>query len=227
MVRLLKGKRYSPRRGNLSKLSSFLKGVHSKRKKNAPTWSKIFPLRVTIFHKGLICRRANKKEQILSLLYKLNGVGKSTKSIYYVPLQCCKGMVNRINPDQTAPKVVWYGSTLFVQTSMSEYLALSAICYPAMSVMIRGMIELHFHGHGACCFRRLQWQCFRWAAPCENLSSDICRQRWPRSACAPAQSDQGLHCPLAKLLDTTERINGEQRPGWDFAHAQGDLNLRI
>ena len=28
-------------------------------------------------------------------------------------------------------------------------------------------------------------------------------------------------------LDTTECMNGEQRPGRYFAHAQGDLNLRI
>ena len=29
---------------------------------------------------------------------------------------------------------------------------------------------------------------------------------------APAQSDQGLHCPLTEWLDTTECTNGEQRP---------------
>ena len=38
---------------------------------------------------------------------------------------------------------------------------------------------------------------------------------------------QGLHCPLPELLDTTEWTTGEQRPGWYFAHAQGDLNLRF
>ena len=48
-----------------------------------------------------------------------------------------------------------------------------------------------------------------------------------RSDCADAQSDQGLHCPLAESLDTTECMKGEQRPGWYFAHAQNDLNLRI
>ena len=42
-----------------------------------------------------------------------------------------------------------------------------------------------------------------------------------------AQSDQGLHCPLTESLDTTECLNGEQRPGQYFAHAQADLNLHI
>ena len=49
----------------------------------------------------------------------------------------------------------------------------------------------------------------------------------PRSDCASAQSDQGLHCPLTKSLDTTECMNGEQRPGVYFAHEKADLNLRI
>ena len=43
---------------------------------------------------------------------------------------------------------------------------------------------------------------FFWASPCKNVSSDICGQRRPRSACASAQSDQGLHCPLTESLDT-------------------------
>ena len=34
-----------------------------------------------------------------------------------------------------------------------------------------------------------------WAQPCENLSSDICGHRRPRSTCASAQSDQDLRCP--------------------------------
>ena len=51
-----------------------------------------------------------------------------------------------------------------------------------------------------------------WAMPCENVSLGICGQRRPRSACAFAQSDQGLHCPLTESLDSTECTNGEQRP---------------
>ena len=59
------------------------------------------------------------------------------------------------------------------------------------------------------------------------MSSGMCGQRRPRSACASAQSDQGLHCPLTESLDTIECMNGEQKPGWYLAHAQDDLNLRI
>ena len=42
--------------------------------------------------------------------------------------------------------------------------------------------------------------------------SGICGQRRPRSACAFAQSDQGLHCPLTESLDTMECMNDEQTP---------------
>ena len=42
-----------------------------------------------------------------------------------------------------------------------------------------------------------------------------------------AQSDQGLHCPLTEALHTTECMNGEQMPIWNFPHAQHDLNLLI
>ena len=69
------------------------------------------------------------------------------------------------------------------------------------------------------------------------MSSIICGQRRSRSACASAQSDQDLHCPLSESLDTTECMNGEQKlilcacAGWsEFAHfaynwrhAQDDL----
>ena len=60
------------------------------------------------------------------------------------------------------------------------------------------------------------------AVPCENVSSGICGQRRPGSACASAQSDQGLCCPLTESLDTVECINGEQMPGWDFVHARDE-----
>ena len=59
------------------------------------------------------------------------------------------------------------------------------------------------------------------------MSSGICGQRSPRSACASAQSDQGFHCPLIESFDTTECKNGEQRPRWYFVHAQDDLDLLI
>ena len=41
------------------------------------------------------------------------------------------------------------------------------------------------------------------------------------------QSDQGLQCQITESLDTTECMNGEQRPGWYFTHVQDDLNLCI
>ena len=64
-----------------------------------------------------------------------------------------------------------------------------------------------------------------WAAPCESVSSGECGQQGPWSDCASAQSDQGLYCPLSESMDTTECMNGEQRPRWYFAQAQDDLNL--
>ena len=48
------------------------------------------------------------------------------------------------------------------------------------------------------------------AEPRENVSSGICGQRRPRSDCADAQSDLGLHFPLTESLSTTECINGKQ-----------------
>ena len=66
-----------------------------------------------------------------------------------------------------------------------------------------------------------------WAAPCKHVPSGIFGQHRPRSACASAQSDQGLHCPQSVSLDTTDCINEEQRPRWLFAQAHDELSLRI
>ena len=41
------------------------------------------------------------------------------------------------------------------------------------------------------------------------------------------QSDQGIRCLLTESLDTTECMNGEEKPRWYFVHAQDDLNLCI
>ena len=54
----------------------------------------------------------------------------------------------------------------------------------------------------------------------------MCWQRRPRSDCADAQSDQGLHCPITELLDTKECINREKSPDKTFHDAQDDTNLR-
>ena len=66
-----------------------------------------------------------------------------------------------------------------------------------------------------------------WPRHAETCLRDLCGQRRTRSACASTQTDQGLHCPLIEPLHSTICINGEQRSGWYFAHAQDDLNLRI
>ena len=61
------------------------------------------------------------------------------------------------------------------------------------------------------------------ASACENVSSDICGQRWTRLACASAHSDQDFCCPLPESLYTTECINGEKMPGWDFTFVNNDV----
>ena len=48
------------------------------------------------------------------------------------------------------------------------------------------------------------------AALCEHVSSGICGQRRPRSACASSQSDQSLYYPLTESFDTAECINKKQ-----------------
>ena len=39
-----------------------------------------------------------------------------------------------------------------------------------------------------------------YASTWENVPSDMCAQRWPNSACASAQSDQRVRCPLEETL---------------------------
>ena len=60
-----------------------------------------------------------------------------------------------------------------------------------------------------------------------NVSSAYADSGRPRSACASAQFDEGIRCPLTESLDTTEFMTREHRPGWYFAHAQDDLKPRI
>ena len=63
--------------------------------------------------------------------------------------------------------------------------------------------------------------------PCKKRLFGHIRTAKAQISCASNQSDQGIHCPLAESLDTTECMNGEQRPGLDFKHAQDDLNPRM
>ena len=55
------------------------------------------------------------------------------------------------------------------------------------------------------------------------MFSDICGQRMSRSACASAQSDQGLHCPQTEILDTTKCMTGSQ--DW-IVNARMKLRMR-
>ena len=48
----------------------------------------------------------------------------------------------------------------------------------------------------------------------ENVSLSIWGQWKPWSDCTSVQSDQGLHYPLTKSSNTTECMNGEQKPGY-------------
>ena len=61
------------------------------------------------------------------------------------------------------------------------------------------------------------------ALQCDNVFWGICAQQRPRSACAFAQSDQGIHCPVTESLDTIECISGEQMPGWHFVHVWNEF----
>ena len=58
----------------------------------------------------------------------------------------------------------------------------------------------------------------------KNDVRGICGQRRHKSDCADVQSDQGLRSSQTESLDTIKGFNGEQMPGWDFAHVQDDMN---
>ena len=66
-----------------------------------------------------------------------------------------------------------------------------------------------------------------WAPLRKNVPLDHVRTVKAQIRLHNAQSDLGLHCLLTESLDTTEYINGEQRPRWYLANAQDDLNLHI
>ena len=64
------------------------------------------------------------------------------------------------------------------------------------------------------------------AATSENVPSDMCAQRRLRSACATAQADQSLRCPLKETLQAQLSNNAISEDSDQTANAQGDLNLR-
>ena len=54
------------------------------------------------------------------------------------------------------------------------------------------------------------------------------KRKYAFGACADSEDpDQGLRCSLPESLDTIECINGEQRPGWDLAHAQENVSAHF
>ena len=59
----------------------------------------------------------------------------------------------------------------------------------------------------------------------ENVSSGICGQKRPWSACASVQSVQGLRCPLTELLDTIECIKENNYPN-ETSRAR-EMNLKL
>ena len=59
------------------------------------------------------------------------------------------------------------------------------------------------------------------------MSLHICGQLRPRSDCANAQSDQGLHCPLTESLHTADCMNGDIMSRLYSVHVQDILNLHI
>ena len=61
----------------------------------------------------------------------------------------------------------------------------------------------------------------------KKFLQDICRLQRPRLACTSAQADLSRHYPLRESLDTVEYVSGRQKPWYDTAHTQGDLNLLI
>ena len=75
-------------------------------------------------------------------------------------------------------------------------------------------------------FKEIRKVCSRKQMVCA-VSSGICRQRRPSSACAFSQSDRGIHCPLTELLDTTECVNGNQKHGYDTLRVRRILWMRI
>ena len=54
----------------------------------------------------------------------------------------------------------------------------------------------------------------------------ICRHCRPRSACAIAQADQGLHCMLTESMDTVVYVNKQRMLSSDCTDGHADLGLR-
>ena len=49
----------------------------------------------------------------------------------------------------------------------------------------------------------------------------------PRSACASAQADHGLHCPLTESVDTVVSVDEKRMLRSDCTHAHANLDLHV
>ena len=71
------------------------------------------------------------------------------------------------------------------------------------------------------------WNILIWAAPCENVSSDICRQRRPWSDCAVWSGSPLSAKRIIKYYRMYEWRAKARMKLLCHVHAQNDLNLRI
>ena len=67
------------------------------------------------------------------------------------------------------------------------------------------------------CLRKHKWGII-WATPSENV---------PSVHALPVKSQMHSRSPLHEWLDTIDSVNGEQKPSWDLAHVQDDVNPHI
>ena len=124
---------------------------------------------------------------------------------------------NRLQMDNETQISTW-GCADWSESSLGAYSVFLETMYPAAYTYIVKVALTCYRGNNVWIYR---------PAPCENVSSGICRQRRSRVDCTDTRSDQGLHCLLTDLLDITERMNGEQRPGRVFTHVQDAVNWNI
>ena len=67
---------------------------------------------------------------------------------------------------------------------------------------------------------------YMWWAMYKKGPYAICRQRRAWSACAFAQADLDLRCPLTESADTEVYVDEQKMPRSDCTDAQADLDLR-
>ena len=91
--------------------------------------------------------------------------------------------------------------------------------YSCWSVSLLVWLKLFMDGAA----RVLSIKKHNWTAPSEN--GPMGHARTAKASDRAVWSGPSLSAN--RIIDTMECINGEQRPGWDLAHAQDDMNLHI